>query len=191
MIDRHHGHRVALLASLILSLVHIYAQAEPVGVRETVWNVQERLLDQLSREALESLTREEALIHLSAEERHVLGTQFVRFTANVPVVVSVIRDPGPEPEFWLEDLGFIKTDLVVQSRHEAPWEVWQAEFPAGELSFPAFSFDLRLALPLLDESRDFDRVLLQLADNGRDPAGQVPGRCLSPLLGPFARGYGE
>lgn len=125
----------ALLAGLILAAVCVpgYAEPETTGVRETVWNVQERLLDELTRAELESLTREDALAELSADERRVLGTQFVQFNVNVPVVVSVIRDPGPEPEFWLEDLGFTKTDLVAEIRHEVPWEVWQAEFPAGEI----------------------------------------------------------
>lgn len=57
--------------------------------------------------------------------------------------------------------------------------------PLLALSLPTLAFDLRLALSFLDESRDLDRSLLQLADNDRDPARKVSGRGLSPLLGPI------
>ena len=44
----------------------------------------------------------------------------------------------------------------------------------------------RLSKPFyLDEPCDFDGGFLQLPNNGRDVARQVPGRRLSPLLGPF------
>ncbi|HEY5646946.1 MAG TPA: hypothetical protein VIS76_13430 [Pseudomonadales bacterium] len=85
-------------------------------------------------------------------------------------------------EELLESLGFFLF-AVLQRLRGLPRLLFAT--PALILSFPAFSFDLRLALPLLDEPRDFDRGLLQLPNNGWDPAGQVPGRCLSPLLGPI------
>ena len=57
--------------------------------------------------------------------------------------------------------------------------------PALVLSFPAFAFDLRPALPLLDEKRYLDRGLFQLSDDGRYSTRKFPGRRLSLLLGPI------
>jgi len=49
----------------------------------------------------------------------------------------------------------------------------RTDSPNSDLSASSksFAFDLRLALSLLHEPRDFDGGLLQLPDNGRDPAG--------------------
>jgi hypothetical protein len=55
--------------------------------------------------------------------------------------------------------------------------------PLFFLSFPTFTFDLRLAVSLLDEPRDFDGGFLQLPSNGWDTARKVPGQRLSPLRG--------
>ncbi|MGI9575881.1 metallophosphoesterase [Alloalcanivorax xenomutans] len=125
--------RVFLILLLSIPSLVLAQSAPNPTVRDTVFDIQQRFLEQFSTEALQSMTPDQVLANLSAEERHILGTDFVRFTVNVPVVVSVIRDPWPVAQFWLADLGFEKTDLKARIRHETEWEVWQATFPAGEV----------------------------------------------------------
>lgn len=118
--------------SCVPALVTAQTAPSPT-VRDTVFQIQERFLEQFTTEELQSMTPDQVLDNISTEERHILGTDFVRFTVNVPVVVSVIRDPWPVEQFWLSDLGFQKTNLTAQIRYETEWDVWQAEFPAGEV----------------------------------------------------------
>lgn len=124
------GRIAALVACLWCSLAAADNTPEPT-VREAVFDIQSRLLQQFSSDELEAMTPEQVLTTLTPEERETLGTGFVRFSVNVPVRVSVMRDPVVPAPFWLADLGFVKTDLTVQIRHESEWEVWQADFPAG------------------------------------------------------------
>lgn len=119
------------VAGVILPLAS-WGQTGPT-VRDTVFSIQERFLRDFSIEELDAMDSAAVLENISGDERYILGTGFVRFSVNVPVVVSVMREAHSTDLFWLEDLGFEKTDLKVQVRYENEWEVWQAEFPAGKV----------------------------------------------------------
>ncbi len=70
---------------------------------------------------------------LTPGDRGVLATQYWHFEANVPVVVSVMRDvKQTEVPFWLSAAGFRKTDLIV-ANEEYEYEVWQKSFAAGRV----------------------------------------------------------
>lgn len=103
------------------------------SIHDTVSGIVQRLGGELGSEELVALSVDKAESLLTAEEREILSTQYLRFRVSVPVVVSVIRDArlGGEP-FWLEDRGFEKTKLqAVVDRQE--FDVWQKAFDAGEV----------------------------------------------------------
>lgn len=109
------------------------AQSGGDTARDTIFAIQQRFVNELESETLRNLDHLGALELLSEQEREILGQRFVTFDVNVPVVVSIARDPNIHEPFWFADLGFAKTDLQVQIRHEENWPVWQALFEAGEI----------------------------------------------------------
>ncbi|HPC16717.1 MAG TPA: metallophosphoesterase family protein [Candidatus Hydrogenedentes bacterium] len=78
---------------------------------------------------------------ITDEDRRVFATEYWRFDANVPVVVSVLRDEKqPVAPFWLEEAGFNKTNLKARNE-EYTYEVWQKAFDAGRIGLGINGFD--------------------------------------------------
>lgn len=105
----------------------------------------ERILDKLAAafDAEHLMTLDEAAIQpfITPEDRQVLAEQYWRFDANVPVVVSVMRDEAQTAvPFWLLESGFKKTGLVVKNE-EYTYEVWQKSFDAGPVGLGINGFD--------------------------------------------------
>jgi hypothetical protein len=78
---------------------------------------------------------------ISPEDRRVFATEYWCFDANVPVVVSVMRDETqPTTPFWLPEAGFQKTDIEVKNE-EYTYEVWQKTFAPGRVGLGINGFD--------------------------------------------------
>jgi hypothetical protein len=90
-----------------------------------------RLYAQVPKEKYDSIDEKFMLNFLSAEEKQVLATQYLKFRVNVPVTVSLMRHHKQAVvPFWLLESGFIKTDLAVKNE-EYEYEVWQKKYDAG------------------------------------------------------------
>jgi predicted phosphodiesterase len=115
-------------------------EPQTLSLNETMDGILTRFYQDFSPEELKAATPEFVLANISAEEKQVMATKYWSFTANVPVIVSVMRhvDQTVVP-FWLEESGFAKSDLTVTNESYS-YEVWRKEFPAGkiELGIPGF-----------------------------------------------------
>ena len=120
-----------LIAACLFCAARVHA-AEPT-VAGTMDRIVSRMQASLSQEQLLRLDEPTVQRFISPEDRQVFATQYWRFDANVPVVVSVMRDAGQgERPYWLADAGFRKTDLRV-ANEEYQYEVWQKNFGAGRV----------------------------------------------------------
>lgn len=119
------------IAAGLVSAVPGYP-AEP-SVARTVNQVVERMRATLGEDELTRLDEQGIQRFITPADRQVLATQYWHFEANVPVVVSVMRDVGQnEQPFWLTDAGFRKTELKVVNE-EYQYEVWEKRFDAGRV----------------------------------------------------------
>lgn len=135
--------RVVLLAVLSLGwLVPAYGQhASSPEIARTMDGIVTRLyatLDDAQRAQLDE-SKVQGLI--TPEERKILATKYWCFDANIPVIVSIMRDKAQAVvPFWLPEAGFVKTDLVVKNEEYA-YEVWRKEFEAGRVELGINGFD--------------------------------------------------
>ena len=105
-------------------------------------HVLQRIISAYSPEELNKLNSEQILALLSKEERAVFADLHWRFVTNKPALVSVMRHNKQETiPFWLTEKGFLKTQLTVTNENYE-YEVWQKEFPAGEINLGINGFDL-------------------------------------------------
>jgi len=119
---------LAFVLSANLSHAHVGSHA---SVHDTVAAIVERMKAQMPEEDLRNLTVAKVEAFLTAEERHILGTEHLSFVVNVPVTVYLIRDTalGTEP-FWLKEEGFTATPWTVEAASRT-YDVWSKAFPAG------------------------------------------------------------
>ncbi len=102
-----------------------------------------RLYADLDREALASLDSDKVLGLITDEERYVLATQYWTFNVDAAAVVSVVRHVAQEVvPFWLEEAGFIKTDMTVSDSENWTYEVWQKRVDAGPVELGINGFDM-------------------------------------------------
>jgi acid phosphatase type 7 len=103
-------------------------------VRGTMDAILQRMVASLSPEELLRVDPTVVRRFISAEDWGVLATQYWHFEANIPVVVSVMRDvKQAEVPFWLGPAGFRKTDLKVANGNYE-YEVWQKSFDKGPVA---------------------------------------------------------
>ena len=104
--------------------------------------VLERIISDVPAEKLNELTHQQLLSMISSEEKEIFANNHWRFTVDAPAQVSVMRHKGQEIiPFWLGEKGFLNTGMTVANENYE-YEVWQKEFPAGEISLGINGFDL-------------------------------------------------
>ncbi len=110
------------------------------SIHDTVAEIKKRLLAEQPHERLLKLRASELHDLISNQEREILAEGHIRFTVNVPVIVSVIRDKelGDEP-FWIQERGFEPTGYEVGIDAET-FDVWQKPFHAGRIGLGLNSF---------------------------------------------------
>lgn len=133
-------HVVCALA-LLISVAPAHA-AETMSVDEAMDAIVTRLYEEFTSDELAALNEASILQFIRPAERDALATRHVHFQVNVPVVVSVMREiDQPTVPFWLSESGFQKTALTVTNTEDWVYEVWQKEFPAGEIGLGINGFD--------------------------------------------------
>src|SRR5947209_11717611 len=93
-----------VLASFIVALAALPVVAHDgshASVHDTVAGIISRMQRELTPDQLIALTVPKVEAFLTAQEREVLGTAHIRFRANVPVMVTILRDTslGDEPSW--------------------------------------------------------------------------------------------
>ena len=120
-------------AAAVCLLCFASAQAAEPTVRGTLDGIISRMLGSMSQAELFQLDESAVQRFIAPGDRGVFATQYWHFEANVPVVVSVMRDvKQAEVPFWLPTAGFRKTDMKV-ANEEYEYEVWQKSFAAGRV----------------------------------------------------------
>ena len=136
--------RTASICVLLLSFcvaserLHAHVDGLP-SLHDTVVAIQKRLLETVPQDKLLKLDDEQLRSFLTEEEGLVLGTGHIRFTVNVPVIVTVIRDvetvDGP---YWLTERGFEQVEGRV-AYDGNPFDIWRKAFDAGRIGLGANS----------------------------------------------------
>lgn len=104
--------------------------------------VLERIISRIPAGELNQLTDQQLMSMVGKEEKEIFANEHWRFTVDNPALVSVMRHKGQETvPFWLKEKGFRKTKMSV-SNGNYEYEVWQKEFPAGEIALGINGFDL-------------------------------------------------
>ena len=144
---------------------------------KTVKDVMDRKISFLYRtmdsRQLMSLDYDRVFSMFSDDEKEILATKHWMFDANVPVIVSVMRSTEQKRiPFWLQDKGFLKTDMVMKNE-QVTYEVWQKPFDAGSIGLGVNGFEnysLHYFVSVTPRKAD-DKLLL----SNFFPAGQFVG----------------
>ncbi|WP_332368506.1 hypothetical protein [Spirosoma telluris] len=135
------GSFLFLLLTLVSNCMADDGRQPKHGVKAVMDGVVTRLYKTYQPQQLDTIQQNFVLSVLTDQEKNVLATQYWTFRANVPVVVSLMRDQEQKVlPFWLKDSGFRKTELVVKNE-EYTYEVWQKTFDAGVVSLGINGFD--------------------------------------------------
>lgn len=124
----------------------IYGAQKEKTVRDVMDRVITDLYKTSGQEELAKISLPTVMSLFSKEELEVLSTQHLKFTSNVPVVVSVMinKAQGTIP-FWLSSGGFSKTSLTMKNE-QTTYEVWRKDFEPGEIGLGVNGFENGLAL---------------------------------------------
>ena len=129
------------ISLLLLSAILIFCSDNQESVKSIIDNTVTKMYETMSREELNSLTNDKVTSLFSKDDLEILATKYWVFDVNVPAVVSVMRDKEQRIiPFWLEDNGFLKSELIVKNEQNT-FEVWQKEFSAGRIGLGINGFD--------------------------------------------------
>ncbi len=110
-------------------------------VKDVMDSTISNLYKTMNAKELVELDYEKAFALFSEEDKEVLSSRHWEFTANVPVVVSVMRSSGQKVvPFWLPERGFIKTELTIKNE-QTTYEVWQKSFGSGTVGLGINGFE--------------------------------------------------
>ncbi|MDZ4858564.1 MAG: metallophosphoesterase family protein [Candidatus Hydrogenedentes bacterium] len=106
---------------------------EHPSVHDTIAGVIDRLKTTLPVESLGTLTLDQVDAALTADEKHVLASEYLSFDVNVPVELYVVRDArlGAEP-YWFAQDGYEQTGLRMKM-DDKEFDAWKKSFPAGHI----------------------------------------------------------
>lgn len=128
---------LSILATASFAFAHV---GNHPSIHDTMADILQRLQNTMPVDSLAALNVPQAVSLLTDEERHVLGTEYITFSVNQPVTVTIFRDLGQRiPPYWLEERGFTRTgDIAKVSKRQ--FEAWQKDFDAGEIGLGVHSF---------------------------------------------------
>ena len=132
---------IILLIMSVISSCYRNSTGDVGSVEEVMDDVVTRLYQTLSPEQLDTIGSAWILNNLSPQEKLLLSTRYWYFQVNTPVTVSLMRDMDQvNAPFWLEESGFILTDMVVRNMHST-YEVWQKDFSTERVELGINGFD--------------------------------------------------
>jgi hypothetical protein len=132
-----------LLYSLLfcISALLVSCTQKPGTVKEVLDKTITNLYKTMDAIQLQKLDNNKVMALFSDDETEVLSTRHWMFTANVPVIVSVMRSNEQKIiPFWLAKSGFVKTDRTMKNE-QTTYEVWQKAFGAGPVGLGVNGFE--------------------------------------------------
>ena len=128
-----------VLAMSTAALAHVDGHQ---SVHDVIASVMERMKASLPHDSLAAMTEARAAQFLTEDELHVLGTEYLSFTVNVPATVSIMRYAGQRTvPYWLEAAGFRATGDTVVTGNRKAYEVWQKSVQPGRVGLGVNGFD--------------------------------------------------
>lgn len=120
---------LTLLAAQIL-WAHV---GERPSVHDTVEGILSRMKKEMSSAEVKSINRDKILSFLTADEKEILSNGFLTFEIDKDTDMYLAVDPGERAPFWLKDMGFNKTELILSNTREGTYEIWKKAVKKGEL----------------------------------------------------------
>jgi acid phosphatase type 7 len=125
--------QITLLCAAFLAPAIFAHTGSHASVHDTVAGVIERIRKSGRGEEAMKWKAADAEKFLTPSEAEILGSEHIRFTVTQPVRVYVVRGKDPAEElFWLQSRGFTKTNIA-WTENKIALNVWQKDFPAGEI----------------------------------------------------------
>ncbi|MEN8248087.1 MAG: metallophosphoesterase family protein [Bacteroidota bacterium] len=122
-------------------LLLISCSQNPKSVKDVIDSAVSHIYNTVSNDELNTLTNEDVLNLFSEDELEILSTKYWMFDINTLSIVSIMLKEGQSVvPFWLHEKGFQKTELIVKNEYTT-YEVWQKEFPAGNVGLGINGFD--------------------------------------------------
>src|SRR5690606_13197640 len=130
------------LGSVILIASCTQRSRQPsLTVKTVMDSLVTRIYAQWDTRLISGLDENLVLKFIGPDERAALAENYWRFRVDKPVTVSVMRDRAQASvPFWLVEGGFTKTEYTVRNE-QYTYEVWQKQFPAGEIGLGINGFD--------------------------------------------------
>jgi len=133
--------RFSVVLILAAGIISCAQQVREQSVKDIMDKTFTQLYRTMSSKELSAIDENKAMSLFSKDELHILATRHWMFTANVPVVVSVMRSTEQNLiPFWLPENGFLKTDMIVKNA-QVSYEVWQKSFDAGPVGLGINGFE--------------------------------------------------
>lgn len=127
-----------LLLSALPAVAHV---GDRPSIHDTVAMIKARMIENLTVPELQTLDAETAVAFLTDREREILGSEYLSFEVDRPVMVYIMREKGQRAlPFWYEDKGFQPSAWEIHTTNRE-FEVWFAPFDAGRIGLGISSMD--------------------------------------------------
>ncbi|MEN0055647.1 MAG: metallophosphoesterase family protein [Mucilaginibacter sp.] len=134
--------RYSAVLILLITFFAAKRQEKFIPVTDIRDQVLKRLIRQVPKDSLNNLDDNFILNFITKDEKEVFANNSWVFQVDQPAIVSVMHFKGQKiPPFWLKEAGFKNTGKTV-SNGSFEYEVWQKEFPAGQINLGINGFDL-------------------------------------------------
>jgi acid phosphatase type 7 len=132
--------RIALLGAILsVSPASAHVGNHP-SIHDTMSGIIARFEQTISADSLKTIGPDDVLARLTETERDILATEYLTFTVDQPVTVSIFRAVGQRvPPYWLVESGFVLTELEA-GLTDREFEVWQKDFDAGDIGLGIHGF---------------------------------------------------
>lgn len=127
-----------LLLAALPALAHV---GDRPSIHDTIAMLKERMLAEMTIDELIEMDGAAAAAFLNDHEREVLGSEWLSFDVDRPVMIYIMRDKDQRTApFWLEEKGFQPSAWEVRTTRRE-FEVWYAPFDAGRIGLGISSVD--------------------------------------------------
>lgn len=129
---------LAFAAILALTSSSLSAGAPKLGAAS---DLTQRLIAEHGAGRIKSLTGDQIVSALTAEEREAMRRDHIGFTVDQPSFITVYRsDAGAAAAYWLKDRGFTPTDEII-SVNDTPYRGFRRAFDPGDVSLGIGAWD--------------------------------------------------
>jgi acid phosphatase type 7 len=128
---------VTALVTMLPAGAHV---ANHPSIHDTMSKIIARFERTIPADSLALFTNDDVLARLTETERHIFANEYLTFTVDRPVTVTIFRAVGQRvPPYWLTEHGFVRTELAVGVT-DRRFEGWQKDYDAGDIGLGVHGF---------------------------------------------------